>query len=122
MVCHRKEKTRGRADGVLVVESGGFAAAAGVFAAQAGFRFYFRLHLHLDSVHPEPCHPSAAQGGAHGLRGLWKKNSAAVEFLSELRREIASGYFLTAGLAGTGLANGIPYFIRIGWKSGCVCP
>src|ERR1019366_3641170 len=96
MVCHRKEKTRGRADGVLVVESGGFAAAAGLFAAQAGFRFYFRLRRRLDSLHSESHHPSAAQGSAHGLLRLRQELSAAVEFLSELRRAAGGDYFLGA--------------------------
>ena len=95
-----------------MVKPGGFAATAGLFAAQAGFRFYLRLRRRLDSVYPESHHPSAAQGSAYGLFRLREELSATVEFLSELRREITNSYFLTAGLGATGLVNGIPYFIR----------
>ena len=132
MVCHRKEKARGGADGVLVVEPGGFVADADVFTAQAGFRFYFRLHFHLDSLHPESHHPSAPQGSAHGLFRLRPELSAAIEFLSELRRAAGGDYFLVLGAVGAAGAAGapgalagcgtIPYFLRIGWKSGCVLP
>ena len=122
MVCHRKEKTRRRADGVLVVEPGGFPLVADLFAASAGFRVYLCLHLHMDSLYPKSHHSPAPQGSAHGLFRLREELSAAIQFLSELRREIASSYFLAAGLAATGLVNGIPYFFRMGWKSGCVCP
>jgi len=124
MVCHRKEKTRGRADGVLVVEPGGFTADAGLFAAQAGFRFYFRLRRRLDSLYPESHHPSAAQGSASGLLRLRQELSAAVEFLLKLRRAADADYFLgTTGVAaGCGGRGTIPYFLRIGWKSGCVTP
>ena len=124
MVCHRKEKARGGADGVLVAEPGGFVADADVFTAQAGFRFYFRLRFHLDSVYPESHHPSAAQGSAHGLLRLRQELSAAVEFLPELRRTAGGDYFLVVlGAAGAVADCGtIPYFLRIGWKSGCVLP
>ena len=123
MVCHGKKEARGGADGVLVAESGGVAAAAGLFAAQAGFRFYFRLRLHVDSLHSEPHHPSAAQGSAHGLLRLRQELSATVEFLSKLRRAADAGHFLGAAGVAAGCDCGTtPYFLRIGWKSGCVLP
>ena len=121
MVCHGKEKTGGRADGVLVVKPYGFPLVANLFAASAGFRVYLCLHLHMDSLYPKSHHSPAAQGSAHGLFRLRKKLPAAIEFLPELRREIANSYFLAAGLRGTELVNGIPYFFRMGWKSECVC-
>lgn len=53
MVCHRKEKTRCRADSILVAEPDGFPLVADLFTASAGFRVYLCLHLHMDSVYPE---------------------------------------------------------------------
>ena len=114
MVCHRKEKTRGRADGVLVVKPYGFPLVANLFAASAGFRVYLCLHLYMDSVHPKSYHSPAAQGSAHGLFRLRKKLSATIQFLPELRREIVNGYFLTDGLGAAELVNGIPCFLRTG--------
>ena len=54
---------------------------------EAGFRFHLRLRFHMDSLRPQSHHPSPARGRAHGLHWLRTKNSPAVEFLSELRRE-----------------------------------
>ena len=129
MVCHREEKTRGGANGVLVAEFSWCTVNAGVFGAQTGFGFYLCLRSNLDPVHPKSHHPSAAQGSAHGLYRLRQELSAAVEFLSELRRAAGGDYFLGLGAAGAAGAAGvmadcgtIPYFLRIGWKSGCVLP
>ena len=122
MVCHRKEKTGGRADGVLVVKPCGFPLVANLFDTSARFCVYLCLPLYMDSLYPKSHHSPAAQGGTSRLSSMQQKLSAAVKFLSELRREITNSYFLTAGLAAGKLVNGIPYFIKIGWKSGCACP
>lgn len=118
MVCDGKKEAGGRAAGVLVVEFDGFASIAFLFAASAGFGFYFRVCFHLDSLHPKSGDSSAAQKSSTRLSGLFGKMSAAVEFLSALRREIGGNYFLT-GAAGTGT---IPCLFRTGRKSGCVRP
>jgi len=106
MVCDGEKEARRRAAGVLVVEPDGFAAAADVFAAPKGFGLHLRLSVHVDSVYPKPDDPPPEQGGAVGLHGLRAKKSAALEFLSELRREdFLKNYFF-------GAASGplIPYF------------
>ena len=41
----------------------------------------------MDSIYPQLDHSQTTQSSAHGLRKLRAKNSAAVELLSELRRE-----------------------------------
>lgn len=98
MACHGKEQTGCRAGVVLVVEPHRLADAAAVcgFLRQTSCD-HFRLRVHMDSVYPQPGHPSPAQGRAHGLRGLRQKNSASVELLSELRREGAVKLLLGRG-------------------------
>ena len=66
--CDRKEKARGGAVGVLVAESCGNATVVELrVIREEGFRFYLRLRVLVDSLHPQPGHPSQAQKSAHGL-------------------------------------------------------
>ena len=119
VVCHRKEKARGGTNGILVVKLGGVVAFAGLCLAQNRFRFHLCLFVPVDSVHPQPGHPLPSPKSTYGVPRLWKQLSAAVEFLSELRRAADADYFLagTTGVA-AGCVATIPYFLRIGWKSG----
>ena len=136
MVCDGKETAGGCSVALLVVEPCWFAAPACVchFLRQT-LRRHFRIRLQLDSLHPKFDHPPPSQGGTLELPAMRQELSAAVEFLSELRRAAGGGYFLVlgaAGAAGVAGASGvawaaagcgtIPYFLRIGWKSGWVLP
>ena len=123
VVCHRKEEARGGTNGILVVKPGGVIAFAGLCLAQNRFRFHLRLFVPLDSVHTEFNHPLSPSKGTLQLSWLRQELSAAVEFLSELRHAADADYFLGAAGAAAGCACGTtPYFLRIGWKSGCALP
>jgi hypothetical protein len=82
----KKQKSRG-SGGLLVVEPVGFAAAAGVCVQQDGFCFYLRLPVSVDPLHAEFDHPLSPSKSTYRLRRLRAKNTAALELLSELRRE-----------------------------------
>ena len=122
MVCHGKKEAGGRAAAFWWLSLVGFAALLCLLASPEGFGVHLRLRLHLDSLHPESDHPPAAQEGARELSGLREKLSAAFQFLPELRRAAGGGYFLGAELVAADSVSGIPYFFRIGWKSGCAWP
>ena len=105
MVRHGKKEAGGGAAGLLVAQPARLGHAAGLLAAPARFGVHLRLRLYLDSLHSQLGDPPAAQGRALGLRGLRQKNSAAVELLSELRRESVwrgkvNGYLLLRRVGG----------------------
>ena len=133
MVCDGKEEAGCCSFALLVVEPCWFAAPACVchFLRQT-LRRHLRIRLQLDSLHPKFDHSPPLQGGTLELPAMRQELSAAIEFLSELRRAAGGDYFLVLGAVGAAGAAGapgalagcgtIPYFLRIGWKSGCVLP
>ena len=64
---HRTAAAGGRAHGVLVAESGGFAPVVCVRPARRRLGLHFCLRLHLDSLHEKPGYPSSPQGGTPNL-------------------------------------------------------
>src|SRR5665213_15170 len=107
VVCDGKKEAGGRAAGVLVVESGRLAAAAGVFDPPERFRFHLRVCVHLDSLHPQSDDPSAEQKIAGEMSELRRKMRAEIKFLRGVRRE-TGGYFLGAA----SVCVVIPYFFK----------
>jgi lipid-A-disaccharide synthase-like uncharacterized protein len=55
----------------------------------------------------------------HRLRQLREKLPAAFQFLPELRYAAGGDYFVGVELVAGDCVRGIPYFFRMGWKSGC---
>jgi hypothetical protein len=109
---------------LLVAQSDGIASTAVVcaFLRQAP-RDHLCLPVHVDSLHAEFNHPLSPPKSTLQLSGLRQELSAAIEFLSELRRAAGGDYFLGLGAVGAAADWGaMPYFLRIGWKSGCVLP
>src|SRR5438094_8342179 len=88
VVRDREKETGGGADGLLVAKPGRVVPAALLCPVlQKRFRVHLCVRVHLDSLHSEPDHPAAAQGGPSGLFRLRNGFAASGQLLRQMRHE-----------------------------------
>ena len=91
----------------------------------AGFRVHLCLRLHLDSLHAESDHPLSPQEGAHRIARVAAKvvrrSRIFVRTAARSWRTVTSSA-QRALVAGGQRQRTMPYFFRIGWKSGWAWP
>jgi hypothetical protein len=93
MVRDREAQTSGRARAVLVVEHCRVPYIAGLrVILQTRFGLYFRLRLHVDSLHPQPDHSSSPRKSATDLPILRSPLSARRQLLQPVRSEVDAGF------------------------------
>jgi hypothetical protein len=77
-----------RAVGVLVVKPGRFNLPPGLWSLSAGYRFYFRLRVYLDSIHSQSHDCLPGETCSSDLSRLQFNLSVGDQLLSALRNEI----------------------------------